>query len=129
MGINDIGHLAWGWWGVDSIPDGYVRWTTAAAQVNLALPKADGEQIVVEANGAGKTLGQLTVTLVAGDQKQEFHLADDEWHNLAVPLPIPRASQTVTCEIRAEPIRSPKDLAVNADDRRLGVMVRRVFIQ
>jgi hypothetical protein len=116
MGINDIGHLGWGWWGVDSTSDGYVRWTTVTAQVNLALPKADGKQIVVEANGAGKTLGHLTVTLVAGDQKQEFQLTDDEWHNLTMPLPVPSVDQTVTCEIRAEPVRSPKELAVNADD-------------
>jgi SAM-dependent methyltransferase len=129
MGINDIGHLGWGWWGIDSMPDGSVRWTTAAAQVNLALPKAAGKQIVVEANGMGKMLGHLTVTLATGDQKQEFHLTDDEWHSLAVPLPIASAGQIATCEIRAEPIRSPKDLAVNADDRQLGVMIRRLYIR
>jgi hypothetical protein len=74
-------------------------------------------------------LGHLTVTLATGDQKQEFHLTDDEWHSLAVPLPIASAGQIATCEIRAEPIRSPKDLAVNADDRQLGVMIRRLYIR
>jgi SAM-dependent methyltransferase len=129
MGMNDIGHLGWGWWEVDATPNGHVRWTTAAAQVRLAPPKADGRQIVVEANGMGRTLGHLTVTLTAGDQKQSYQLTDDGWHSLTVTLPLPDADRFVTCEIRAEPIRSPRDVGVSADDRQLGVMVRRIHIQ
>jgi hypothetical protein len=129
IGINDVGHLRHGWWATDYAADGAVRWTTAEAYACLASPQDGGQEVVIEASGMGQTLGPVQVTVNVGQQEEQFELADDEWHELAVPLDRQSDSKEVVCRIRSSPTRCPKELGVNADDRVLGLLVRRLHIR
>jgi SAM-dependent methyltransferase len=129
MGSNDVGHLGSGWWGVDPVGEEKIRWTTDEARINLTYPQAGGHEIVIEANGMGKTLGPVSVTLSLGQQKRQFQLDDDSWQELSLPLLCDEGTEKIECCIQAKPTRCPRDLNVNADSRKLGLMVRRVYIQ
>ena len=129
MGVNDVGHLRHGWWGVDPIAEGLVRWTTADAQICLVYPKSGTCELVIEANAMGKTLGPVSVTLSVDEQQYTYEMADDGWQQMVAPICEESDPGQVSCRIRVEPTRCPRDLAVNADDRRLGIMVRRIYIR
>lgn len=131
MGVNDVGHLGYGWWDVEPLVDGMARWTTADAYVNLAWPASGASELVIEANGMGKTLGPVVVSVQPGaGEETRCRIADDEWCTISAPI----AQETpgpheITCHIRVEPVRSPKDLGINADNRALGLRVRRIYLQ
>ena len=129
MGVNDVGHLQHGWWGVDPIAEGMVRWTTADAQVCLAYPKSGARELVIEANAMGKTLGPVSLTLNLNQQEYRYAMADDGWQQVVAPISEESAPGQALCRIRVEPTRRPTDMGVNADDRSLGVMVRRIYIR
>ena len=129
MGVNDVGHLGWGWWGQDALPGFVARWTTEHARASLALPLAPYSHLVIEANGLGQTLAPTTLTVEIGGHSHAFLLDRDEWRELEIPLPDDLAGETVSFSLRAHPLRSPQALGVNADSRELGVMARRLRIR
>jgi hypothetical protein len=129
IGINDVGHLHWGWWGEDKLSAFSVRWTTARANGALAVPARVGRELVVEATGLGEMLGPVEVRVAAGDETREWRLDNDEWRELIVPIPDSFAGETLPFEISARPVRSPQARGVSADSRELGLMVRRIFMR
>jgi SAM-dependent methyltransferase len=129
IGINDLGHLHWGWWGEDKLPAFSVRWTTARANGALALPGRAGRELVVEATGLGQMLGPVEVRVAAGASACEWHLGNDEWRELVVPIADGLSGETLPFEITARPVRSPLACGVSADSRELGIMVRRICIR
>jgi SAM-dependent methyltransferase len=129
VGINDIGHLHWGWWDEDKLRGFSVRWTTARANGALALPGRAGRELVVEATGLGQMLGPVEVRVAAGASACEWRLGNDEWRELIVPIADGFSGETLPFEITARPVRSPLACGVSADSRELGIMVRRICIR
>jgi SAM-dependent methyltransferase len=128
MGINDVGHLGWGWWNQDMLPGFVARWTTEHARASLALPAAPYSHLVIEANGLGEKLAPTTATVAIEDLRHEFLLDKDEWRELKIPLPDDLTGDTVAFSIYVHPLRSPQALGVSSDSRELGIMVRRLRI-
>lgn len=126
MGENDAVQLGEGWYPLERLPFA-ARWTSAQAVAYLLLPSAP-RRLGLEVNAQGATLGPTTLTIAVAEMRRSVVLAMDHWQGLAFDLPDGLPPE-VEVRLFAEPTRNPARLGLSRDDRDLGVLVRRIWIE
>lgn len=125
MGTNEVGHLSSGWWQLETIPGGYACWTSERASLwLLAAPGASSLQLDVL--GGPAALGAIELTIAIGQQRYSRQLPTDHWTKLEIRLDAPIEAGEVQVTLVTGSARSPQELGLSGDNRKLGVMVRRV---
>lgn len=139
MGENDFHHLTAGWHPLERIPDP-IRWTSGASSFRLRL--GGGRRLFVEAIHWRKKKKEARWfwrdrsgarvrcrVEVEGRDLGGAWAESGRWNLLTFVLPRSLAGQIVQGRILAEPAWVPADEGLGADTRRLGVAVRRIWVE
>ena len=126
MGENDQVQLGEGWYPLESLPCA-ARWTQDKAMAYL-LSVQDAHQLGLEVNAQATRLGPITLRVEAASVSKQFSLSADGWHELHMDLPSDLPHKLKVC-LSVESVRNPARLGISQDDRELGVLVRRLWIQ
>jgi SAM-dependent methyltransferase len=122
MGINDVGHLGRGWYGVEWDGDRGCRWTSERAE--LSLRRHGGSVLEIDVCAHHPDLASSPVTLVIASEGREVGRVVFEtygWMTFALPVREP-ADGTWTFELTPSRTWSPADHG-EPDPRHLGVRV------
>lgn len=126
MGENDAIQLGEGWHPLERLPF-VARWTSAQAVAYLQRPFAP-RRLGLEVNAQGTSLGSTTLTVAVGERRHSVVLSADRWQGLVFDLPDDLPPE-VEVRLSVEPTRNPARLGLSRDDRELGVLVRRIWIE
>ena len=138
MGENDFHHLTAGWHPLERVPEP-IRWTSGAS--DFLLRPGGGRRLFVEAihwrkSEAGpfwrmRTAGSRVRCRVEveGRDLGGAWVRSGRWNLLTFALPRALAGPVVQGRILAEPAWVPADEGLGPDTRRLGVAVRRIWVE
>jgi hypothetical protein len=128
MGENDAIQLGPGWHPLEHA-DVAFRWTSAEARAYL-LNVPHARRLGIRASTAFSEIGSMRVTVTTDSLRTELELAESGWHEFYVPLPESRPAEAeIEVQINVEPTHIPRELGWNMDERVLGIMVCRLWIQ
>lgn len=125
MGENDAVQLGEGWYPLERLPYP-ARWTSERAVAYLARPE-NARRLGLEICTPGAALSPMTLTVDVGAARQSFDLRNGDWQELYMPLPIDLATE-VEIHLVTAPTFNPLQLRLSQDNRDLGVLVKRLWI-
>ena len=126
MGENDSVQLGKGWYPLERLPYA-ARWTGARARAYLQRPE-NPRRLGLAVSIPGQAPTPMTLTVELGQTSQAFTLRDGEWHELFVPAP-PDLPPEIEVELTVAPTFNPFRLGLSRDDRDLGVLVKRMWLE
>jgi hypothetical protein len=126
MGENDLVQLGNGWYPLEMLPYP-ARWTQDKARAYL-LSSENAHELALEVNAQADRLGPTTLRVEAGSVQKQFTLSTGDWQELHLDLPSDLPHTLEVC-LSVEPTRNPAKLGLGQDDRELGVLVKRFWLQ
>ena len=126
MGENDAVQLGEGWHPLERLPYA-ARWTSEQAYVYLLRPE-NPRRLGLEISAPGAPASPTTLTVEIGSVRQSFALKSGTWEELYLPVPSDLPSE-VEVRLTTRPTHNPSRQGRSRDDRELGVLVRRLWIE
>lgn len=126
MGENDSVQLGEGWYPLERLPYA-ARWSGPRSCVYLQRPE-NPRRLGVEVSTPGWAPAPMTLTVELGGTRQSFTLRDGEWHELFVPAPSDLPAE-VEVWLSVSPTANPSRQGISLDNRELGVLVKRVWLE
>ena len=126
MGENDAVQLGEGWYPLERLPYA-ARWTGPHARAYLLRP-ANPRRLGLEVSIPDQAPAPVTLTITLGETSQTLTLRDGGWHELFVPVPSNLPSE-VEVGLAVTPTFNPSRLGLSQDDRDLGVLVKRMWLE
>jgi SAM-dependent methyltransferase len=126
MGENDAIQLGPGWHPLEHANVAF-RWTSAEARAYL-LNKPHARHLGIRASTVFAETGPTRITLSVGSMRTEHELAESGWHEFCVPLPESGPAE-IEVQLHVEPTHIPRELGWSDDERALGLMVCRLWIE
>lgn len=126
MGENDAVQLGKGWHPLERLPYA-ARWTSEQAYAYLLRPE-NPQRLGLEISAPGAPSSPMTLTVEIGSAHQSFALKSGIWEELYLSVP-PDLSSEVEVRLTVKPTYNPFRLGHSRDNRELGVLVRRLWIE
>ena len=126
MGENDAIQLGKGWHPLERLPYA-ARWTSEQAYAFLLRPE-NPTQLGLELSTPGAVSYPITLTVSIGSVSQSFTLKNGVWEELYMPVPSDVPSEVEVC-LTVKPAYNPALLGHSRDNRELGVLVKRIWLE
>jgi len=126
MGENDAVQLGKGWYPLERLPFA-ARWTSEQAFAYLLRPE-NPRRLGLELSALGNTSIPLTLTIAIGSTQQAFTLKSGIWEKLYLSVPSDLPPEVEVC-LTVSSTCNPFRLGHSRDDRELGVLVKRIWLE
>jgi hypothetical protein len=126
MGENDAVQLGKGWHPLERLPYA-ARWTSEQANAYLQRPE-NPMRLGLELSTPGAASNPITLTVEIGRESQSFALKNGVWEKLYMPVLSVLPPEVEVC-LAVKPTYNPALLGHSRDNRELGVLVKRIWLE